>query len=186
MAFFNQFRKKIVMYATTLSASTAGCFVYASYLEENQVKEDKVIDWAYPHPYSKGSKDRFVDAEKYLLKTTVWDLKKIVDRWDETDDGETWPWVWCWHNPNGPRHIFVGVDETTISKAQNIAKNPQNNLTLVIQSEQELEPFGYNLSDFHNERFAVHLSKPKQMDFDNKILMLEDERILCYDRLYIT
>ena len=78
MAFFNQFRKKIVMYATTLSASTAGCFVYASYLEENQVKEDKVIDWAYPHPYSKGSKDRFVDAEKYLLKTTVWDLKKIV------------------------------------------------------------------------------------------------------------
>ena len=80
----------------------------------------------------------------------------------------------------------MGVDETTISKAQNIAKNPQNNLTLVIQSEQELEPFGYNLSDFHNERFAVHLSKPKQMDFDNKILMLEDERILCYDRLYIT
>ena len=47
-----------------------------------------------------------------------------------------------------------------------------NNLTLVIQSEQELEPFGYNLSDFHNERFAVHLSKPKQMDFDNKILMI--------------
>ena len=34
---------------------------------------------------------------------------------------------------------------------------------------QELEPFGYNVSDFHNERFAVHLSKPKQMDFDNKI-----------------
>ena len=59
------------MYATTLSASTAGCFVYASYLEENQVKEDKVIDWAYPHPYSKGSKDRFVDAEKYLLKRTA-------------------------------------------------------------------------------------------------------------------
>ncbi len=35
MAFFNQFRKKIVMYATTLSASTAGCFVYASYLNDD-------------------------------------------------------------------------------------------------------------------------------------------------------
>lgn len=172
------------MYATTLSASTAGCFVYASSnLEESQVQ---AIDWAYPHPYSKDSKDRFVDAEKYLLKRTVWDLKQIVDRWNQADDEETWPWVWCWHNPNGPHHIFIGVDETTISKAKNIAKNPQNNLTLVIQSEEELEPFGYNVSDFHNERFAVHLSKPKQMDFDNKILMLEDERILCYDRLYIT
>ena len=54
------------------------------------------------------------------------------------------------------------------------------------RDEKELEEFGYNVSDFHSKRCAIHISKPDQIDFQNKILMLEDERVICYDRLYIT
>ena len=94
--------------------------------------------------------------------------------------------MWCVHNENGPNHVFIGVDESTLLRGKALAKNAQNNLTLVIKDIQDLEKYGYTVSDFYHQRFAVHISNPKEMDFQNKILMLEDERIVCYDRLYIS
>ena len=169
-------------------STVCGGFVYASTLDEKKNTSD--IQWAYPHPYNteeiNKNKNRYLDPKKYCIEKKMWNLKKIVERWDDNDDGETWPWVWCWHNPNGPHHIFIGVDEATLSHANLISKNARNNLTLVISNEKELDEFGYKMSDFHSKRCAIHISKPEQIDFENKILMLEDERVICYDRLYIT
>ena len=191
---FSQLRRKCIAYAATCCGATVG--IHACSLSPNpQQREEEgkqgistsTDKWAFPHPYGNDTDtNRFVDAKQFRLKKTVWNLKGIVDRWSSEDDDETWPWVWCVHNENGPNHVFIGVDESTLLRGKALAKNAQNNLTLVIKDIQDLEKYGYTVSDFYHQRFAVHISNPKEMDFQNKILMLEDERIVCYDRLYIS
>ena len=118
------------------------------------------------------------------MKKTVWNLKGIVDRWSSEDDDEM-ALGWCVHNENGPNR-FLLESTSPLCYEQSTSEKCTNNLTLVIKDIQDLEKYGYTVSDFYHQRFVVHISNPKEMDFQNKILMLEDERIVCYDRLYIS
>ena len=91
----------------------------------------------------------------------------------------------CVHNENGPNHVFIGVDESTLLRGKALAKNAQNNLTLVIKDIQDLKKYGYTVSDLPPEVCCSHIESQRN-GFVNKILMLEDERIVCYDRSYIS
>ena len=153
----------------------------------------RVVEWAHPHPYGDDSDDadddsqRFVPMQRYKRKLEAWDLHGLVKKWKESDGEETWPWVWTWHNPNGPHFVYVGVDAHTLEYARlAAAASPQNNLTLVVSSMQDIEEAGLSAADFHLQRCAIIESRPAQIDFDHKILMLEDERIICYDSLNLT
>ena len=44
----------------------------------------------------------------------MWNLRGLLKQWHESDDDETWPWVWCQHNPDGLHHVFVNVGADTV------------------------------------------------------------------------
>ena len=144
-------------------------------------------EWAYPHPY--GCEDvtpsRFLGPQDAFKKTVKqWDLPKLVEAWKTSVSEETWPWVWTWHNPNGPHAVHVGVDKHTLRACRTFAEESnRNNLTLVVKDVSEIEEEGHSVEDFYKARCAVIFSAPQQIDLNNGILMLQDERIICYDTL---
>eukprot|EP00938_MAST-03A_sp_MAST-3A-sp1_P006023 g6023.t1 len=78
------------------------------------------------------------------------------------------------------------VDKFTLPACEAACSASENhNLTLVVRSLADLEKVGYDPADFYAQRCAIIESCPSQIDFDHKILMLEDERIMCYDTLTI-
>jgi hypothetical protein len=144
------------------------------------------IQWAHPHPYDTAvPKERFVDVERYRHNKELWDLKGLVDLWVERDGQESWPWVWCWHNPVGPHHVFIGVSPHTLELTRKISnEHRNNNLTIIVNSMKDFEGYG-KVEDYYKNRCAVIESPVAQMDTKDKVLMLEDERIICFDRAYI-
>lgn len=129
---------------------------------------------------------RFVDAARYRRNVQTWDLVGLLKRWQTGGDDETWPWIWTQRNPNGPHFVFIGVDKFTLPACEAACSASENhNLTLVVRSLADLEKVGYDPADFYAQRCAIIESCPSQIDFDHKILMLEDERIMCYDTLTI-
>ena len=142
-------------------------------------------DWAHPHPYSNDiAASRFLPTDEFRKTELTWDLPKLVDTWKLSDGEETWPWVWTWHNVNGPHTVYVGVDQHTLSHCTAVAAaSPQNNLTLVVTHMEDIENFGHTADDFYQQRCAIIVCQPQQMDLEHKILMLRDERIICYDSL---
>lgn len=152
-------------------------------------KENFVAEWAYPHPYDESvEKSRFLDSSgtKYRDKVDQWKLHELVKLWEETDGEETWPWVWCLWNPVGPHHVFVGINDQSLQLASQIANaNRNNNLTIVVTSIAEIEKFA-PVSEFHKCRCGVIECPVQQTDVEHKILMLKDERIICYDHAYLS
>mmetsp|Transcript_5176 Transcript_5176/g.12534 ORF Transcript_5176/g.12534 Transcript_5176/m.12534 type:complete len:199 (-) Transcript_5176:40-636(-) len=138
--------------------------------------------WAYPSPYDAGEGQpsaRFLDRDHFARSVRQWNLSALLRAWEASDSDETWPWVWTWRNKNGPHYVFVGVAEMTLDLARELAsRSERNNLTVVVGSIQGLGP-GL-LGDLHAARCAVIESQPEQIDFQEKILMLKDERIICY------
>ena len=174
--FFARFGKAFLACSVTGTCCTV---VLASNEEKNTVK------WAYPSPYDEEER-RFVDANAYRSKQYVWDLNGLLKRWQASEEEETWPWVWTQRNPNGPHFVFVGVDSRTLNACEAACEASENhNLTLVVRSLEDLEEKGYDPADFYAHRCAIIESRPSQIDFDHKILMLEDERIMCYDTLTV-
>jgi hypothetical protein len=143
----------------------------------------KKIEWAYPSPYDEDQKSRFLPTDSFRKTSTIWNLKRLLDTWEHEDGEETWPWVWAWHNKNQTQAVFVGVDKETLNECQRFAEeSPQHNLTLVA-SPNEICGQGLTPEDFYMHRCAIIDSPPKQIDMENRILMLEDERLICYDSL---
>ena len=64
--------------------------------------------------------------------------------------------------------------------------SPQNNLTCIVKDRKEFSDVDFGPSDIYACRCALVESQPSQIDFKEKILMLEDERIICYDTLTIS
>jgi len=155
-------------------------------LDDNESKEP---NWAYPHPYDFSiEKERFLDSsgEKYRKVEDTYNLKELVALWEETDGEETWPWVWCLRNPVGPHHLFIGVSKNTLELMSKVAKESvNNNLTIIVNSIDEIEKFG-PIQDYFDCRCGVIEVPVKQTDIKNKIIMLRDERIICFDHAYIS
>jgi len=86
----------------------------------------------------------------------------------------------------GPHYVFYGVSKHTLTQAKAIAEaDRRNNLTVVV-SPDELKKHNINPEDLYKCRCAVIDGEIKQMDVVNKILMLADERIICYDFAYMS
>ena len=177
--------------------------------EMTMVKENgDRVEWAWPSPYHADvdSTARFRHERRFRRQREEWDLAALLEVWTESDGEETWPWVWTWKNENGPHHVFVGVDGHTLEQCRRVADaSPQNNLTLILpprhpllladeasrhESDYEFGDRGNNagvsLADFYACRCAVVESRPAQIDFAEKVLMLDDERIICYTALTLT
>ena len=155
-------------------------------LPKQEPSERGKPEWAYPSPYHKSiSKDRFVDIQKLYKVEKLWDLPALVKVWKESKEEETWPWVWTWHNNNGPHYVFVGVNTETLRTCQNLAKaSERNNITVVVRKLEDIPHKAKCLeNDFYTARCAVIQGHPSQIDFNSKMLMLEDERIICFDQL---
>jgi hypothetical protein len=176
---------------------------------EKTAGTDDGVEWAWPSPYHAGvdSGARFRQARRFRRRREEWDLAALLAVWTENDGEETWPWVWTWRNENGPHHVFVGVDGQTLDRCRRVAAaSPQNNLTLILPPEHPLllpaadvhrreggdkggkcgGEGSVQLADFYACRCAVVESRPAQIDFAEKVLMLEDERIICYSALTLT
>ena len=166
------------------------------------------VEWAWPSPYHAGvdTSARFRQERRFRRRREEWDLAALLAVWTESEGEETWPWVWTWRNENGPHHVFVGVDGQTLEQCRRVADaSPQNNLTLILQPGHPLlladdasrrgggdeccEPGdkgSISLADFYACRCAVVESRPAQIDFAEKVLMLDDERLICYSALTLT
>ena len=109
-------------------------------------------------------------------------LKELVDAHKAGIEG--WPWLWTQRNPDGPHYVFVGVAKDTLLKCQQISSaSPQHNI-LLIADESEIVKFA-TADDFYKARCAIHDAKPIEIDWENKILLLGDERLVEFDELVI-
>tara|TARA_B110000208_G_scaffold179890_1_gene229092 strand:+ start:53 stop:958 length:906 start_codon:yes stop_codon:yes gene_type:complete len=194
-------RPILAVAAATLGGILAGSTVASAAATSRNQQHN--IEWAYPSPYDdsetnetneaneeenekneKSEKnERFLPTESFRKKTTTWNLKKLLDTWTQEDDEETWPWIWTFHNKHGTHAVFIGVDNHTLDECQSFAEeSPQHNLTIVASTDDIISQ-GLTLEDFYMHRCAIIDSSPKQIDMENQILMLEDERLICYDVL---
>ena len=103
-----------------------------------------------------------------LYKTErVWDLQGLVSLWESSTD-ESWPWVWCSHNPLGPHHVFVGVSNQTLELTKLICEsNVRNNLTVVISSIDELDKHKISAKELYKNRCAIIEVPVSQVDAQN-------------------
>lgn len=150
--------------------------------------------WAYPSPYH-GADDnghsgpdafvadvgsRFLDRSK-----KTWRLRALVEYWQTLDGEECWPWVWCQPNPNGPHHVFIGADETLLDRCRSVTEaSPRNNITIIVPSEQCLQQYA-PLDLYFKAGAAVIEGDVAQFDAPDHVLMMKDERIICFDKCYV-
>lgn len=135
------------------------------------------------------AKDTSGDEEHDEEEPIAWgrgdkSLKQIMDE-HHYEGKDNWPWVWCHRNENGPLYVFSGVDKDTLWKCQQIAAASPNNNLLLIASQQHIEQYGATVEDFYKCRCGVHPGPIAELDLCNKILMLEDERVVEFDHLQI-
>ena len=153
--------------------------------------------WAPPSPYdaaaaaattsssSAAGGGRFASSAHLRTLRVQWDLPRLVAQWQDSDNEETWPWVWCQHNPTGPHHVFVGLGEGTLAQIRGVsAADASNNITVVIRDDGELARRGLSEAQLHALRCAVLRERIAQIDAESKLLMLRDERVIAYDAAY--
>merc|ERR1711991_1239537 len=84
------------------------------------------VSWAYPNPYESESTSRFNDWNRssavFRENKVVWNLRGLYEKWQTSEDDETWPWVWCQRNESGPHHVFVNVGPNTLSTIRDLVQ----------------------------------------------------------------
>ena len=151
-------------------------------------KQPVGVKWAYPSPYDQDiPSNRFVDSSHLKKQVTLWNLNGLVNIWQNSGGEETWPWIWTGHNPGGPHHVFIQLNKYTLHHAKRISSESENNnLTLVVKSIDDLIAFNLTPEMFYENRCAIIEGVAlNQLDSENKIMMLNDERVICYDYLYL-
>lgn len=128
------------------------------------------------------------DFDFYISNPTVQDLPILLKKFD-VDGLEVWPWIWTHPNNDGPHHVFVGVDEESLVEIQRLRDESNQNNILVIASKERLMEVAMARND--PEIYArcqcglVEDSKVQLLNHDAKILMLDDERVIAFDRLML-
>jgi len=153
--------------------------------------------WAEPSPYDASVPvERFADTYHLRTQRAQWDLPRLVAQWKASESEETWPWVWCAHNPTGPNHVFVGFGAGTLEQIRAVsAASTANNITVVLRGgsggggggtdDDELARCGVSEAELHALRCAVVRERVEQVDAESKLLMLRDERVIAYDTAYL-
>ena len=151
-------------------------------------QSQREVQWAYPSPYDSVPSDRFTDVSHLRKQVAIWDLKELINIWEKNSAEESWPWVWCWHNPVGPHHVFIQVSKDTLNQTMRISReNERNNITVVVKSIDDLKACDLTPEMLYKNRCAIIEGVAiQQFDAKNKIIMLNDERIIAYDYAYFS
>lgn len=133
------------------------------------------------------------DFDYYIQKPTADDLPTLLHKFD--DDGlEVWPWIWTHPNDNGPHYVFIGktVTSTIVQRIQEIREeSPQNNILIIISDDestlqQAAKEAGADESVFDRCHCGIVTGANLELlNIKNKILMLDDERVITFDYLTI-
>jgi len=121
------------------------------------------------------------EYDVYVRHPRVEDLKILVERFEKGGQ-DVWPWVWTWRNANGPHHVYLGLTRDCVGDIERLSR--ENNNVLVIASERECSRVA-TAEQLASWQCGVIDGKIKLLDVENKMLMLADERIICFDRLII-
>jgi len=143
---------------------------------QNQNDDDVDNDeWKFPNRS---------DFDMYIDNPTRDDLIKLYTAHQRGK--EVWPWIWTQPNTNGPHHVFVGPISIEHLKQIKALKDtiPNCNL-LVITTEESLKSLPEGEESLYQYECGLVIDTPvKLLDSENKILMLEDERVVNYTKLY--
>lgn len=130
------------------------------------------------------SAEEQAEFDVYVDQPTVRDLRPLVAQWQQ--GLEVWPWVWTWRNRDGPHHVFVGVNPDTIVEIERLAKESPRNNVMIVAAPPVAELHKLAPPQFYDDcQCGVIESEVALMDVKAKIMMLDDERILCFDRCTI-
>ena len=121
------------------------------------------------------------EYDVYVRHPRVEDLKILVERFEKGGQ-DVWPWVWTWRNANGPHHVYLGLTRDCVGDIERLSR--ENNNVLIIASERECSRVA-TAEQLASWQCGVIDGKIKLLDVENKMLMLADERIICFDRLII-
>jgi hypothetical protein len=101
---------------------------------------------------------------------------------------DVWPWIWTQPNDdNGPHHVFVGsIGEKEIQLMKSLKKEQPNvNLLVITDTTTATETIG--LQRLYELECGIVLDTHVELsDLQNKIIMLEDERVICFTKLYVS
>eukprot|EP00466_Bigelowiella_natans_P001528 jgi/Bigna1/89665/estExt_fgenesh1_pg.C_530058 len=144
-----------------------------------------IVRWQH-ESFAEGAEGGFpgqtvADYDLYIRKPKVEDLKVLVAEFER--GLEVWPWVWLWRNKNGPHHVFVGVNKNVKKRIEELATDRKNNI-LLIDAMQERSKFATD-DFYHKNRCAIVENEIALFDPMSKILMLDDERVTCFDECTI-
>ena len=133
------------------------------------------------------------DFDVYISNPTAEDLPVLLYKFDH-DNLDVWPWIWTHPNENGPHHVFLGktINASIVQRIQELRQeSPQNNILVVIADdestlEQAAKEAGTDASVFDTCHCGVVTGvKLQLLNVHNKILMLDDERVIAFDYLTI-
>jgi hypothetical protein len=133
------------------------------------------------------------DFDYYVKHPTVDDLPILLKKFD--DDGlEVWPWIWTHPNEDGPHYVFLGetISSSVVLRIQELRKqSPQNNILIVISDDESALHRAAKEAGAETDIFdKCHCGIVTGVNLEllhvrNKILMLDDERVIAFDYLTI-
>ena len=78
----------------------------------------------------------------------------------------------------------MGVDETLLERCRAVtAASPRNNITVIVRDEALLRQHA-PLEHYFQAGAAVIEGEVAQFDAPDRVLMMADERIICFDKCY--
>lgn len=124
------------------------------------------------------------DFDIYLDQTSQADLIRLFRA--HQSGLEVWPWIWTQPNESGPHHVFLGpVTETTLEQIRQVKRQIPNVNILVVTDQTSLDRLQGGEEALYPYECGLVVDTPVELtDLTNKLIMLQDERIINYTILY--
>jgi len=165
--------------ATTLSITNyTNINTYTCQCDNGSQNQNDDVDndmWKFPNRS---------DFDMYIDNPTRSDLIKLYKA--HQNGQNVWPWIWTQPNTNGPHHVFVGpISIENLKQIKKLKDTIPNCNLLVITTEESLQSLPEGEESLYQYECGLVIDTPVTLlDSENKILMLEDERVINYTKLY--
>jgi hypothetical protein len=174
--------------------------ILTKYTHNNNKRSDTTVD--IDEEDDKLTKQGFhrSDFDIYLTHPTKDDLLPLLNEYT-INNKNVWPWIWTWHNINGPHYIFVGTNTAMNNRIVQLANDsPRNNIIVITNNNDNNNDnsssagssgstkhvLTKDVSFYYTNRCGIIENVTiQEIDVVNKIILLSDERILCFTELYI-